>query len=181
MDAFLVLGLPRRASLTEEEVRAAYFRCAKEAEADQGELNAALQMLVTAERRLKHLIEIAAPEEMKHWRTVSMPESLMELFMRVGRVKSVSEELLKKRQNAQSALAKALLEPAILKLRDEAETVAGDLSAALDGLVDGLPAVDETLESGGVDAWKRLAEIQAHVAYLAKWQAQVRELLLGLM
>lgn len=181
MDAFAVLELPRRASLTEEAVRGAYFQASKVPGADQEALNAALQTLVTPEKRLKHLMEVAAPDDARNWRAVAMPERLMDLFMRVGRTKSATEMLLKRRQEAKSALARALLQPEVLALREQAEGVASSLSEVMEERTNGLAELDAALAEGDPEAWRRVAEAQAHLAYLSKWQAQVRELLLGLM
>jgi hypothetical protein len=45
----------------------------------------------------------------------------------------------------------------------------------------GLPALDERLASGDESVWKDIAATQARLAYLAKWQTQIRERLLALM
>lgn len=174
-DAFATLDLPRSAALTEEQVRSAYFEKSKAAsEAEKGGLNAAFELLLAPDRRLKHLIEIAAPEEARQWRAVAMSEDLMELFMALGRVRPQAEALVEKRQKAQSALAKALLEGQTFQVRDALEQIGFSLDEKRRALETGLPS----LKQGD---WQRLAEAQARFAYLAKWQAQVRELLLRLM
>lgn len=180
-DAFATLGLSRRAALTEEEIQAAYFSRSKEEGLDQEELNAAFQTLSAPEKRLKHLLEFAGSPETKAWRAVVMPEDLMRLFSKVGTLKAESESLLKRRAAAGSALAKALLEPQVLKLREAGEEIATQLSAELDALVQTFPELDHDIAAGADGAWMRVAVCQAHLAYLTKWQAQVRELLLGLM
>lgn len=173
-DAFTTLELPQIAALTEEQVRAAYFAKSKMPEADNGALNAAFELLLAPDRRLKHLIEIAAPEDAKKWRAVAMSEEMMQLFMALGKARPEAEALIERRGKAQSALSKALLEGQTFARRDELEQIGMALDEKRRELDAELPELD------GRD-WRRLAEAQARFAYLAKWQAQVRELLLKLM
>ena len=174
MDAFTVLDLPQSAALSEEQVRAAYFEKCKAEDADRAALNAAYELLLTPDKRLRHLLDIAAPEAARQWRTVTMREDLMQLFMALGRVRPEAEALIHKRSQTQSTLTRALTERQALQLR---ETLEG-IGAALD---DKRQALETELSSISPDDWQTIAEAQARFAYLAKWQAQVRELLLKLM
>lgn len=174
MDAFATLGLPRLAALEEEQVRAAYFEKSKAEGADHAALNAAYELLLAPEKRLKHLIEIAAPEDARQWRPVSMSEDLMQLFMALGKVRPEAEALIEKRGKAQSSLARALLEKPTFALRERLE----EIGFALD---DKREALGQALVAHPADDWRGLAEAQARFAYLAKWHTQVRELLLKLM
>ncbi len=173
-DAFAVLELPRAATLTEEQVRVAYFEKSKAPEADKTALNAAFELLLAPERRLKHLIDLAAPAEAKQWRAVAMSEDLMALFLALGKVRPQAEALIEKRGKAQSVLAKALLEKETFARRDELEQI----GTALDEKRQELEA---QLQGMGAEDWQALAEAQARFAYLAKWQGQVREMLLKMM
>ncbi len=183
MDAFATLGLPRLAALDEEAVRSAYFEKAKQTPADGTEIHAAYDTLLAPEKRLKHLLELAAPAEAKQWRTVQMSEALMQHFMALGRVRPEAEALIDKRAKAQSALTRALLERQTYALRDSFEQIGFALDEQRTALLGTLPALDTQLKTDAADttAWRALAEAQAHLSYLAKWQAQVRELLLKLM
>lgn len=173
-DAFTTLGLPPMASLSEEQVRAAYFEKSKIADADNAGLNEAFGRLLAPDKRLKHLIDIAGPPEAKQWRTVAMGEDLMELFMALGKVRPEAEALIDKRQKTQSALGLALLEKQTFAVRDSLEQTGFALDQKRQDLEAELPAL-------GDHDWPRLAEAQARFTYLAKWQTQVRELLLKLM
>lgn len=174
MDAFATLGLPRLAALDEEQVRVAYFEKSKAAEADHAALNEAYELLLAPEKRLKHLLDMNAPEDAKQWRTVAMSEDLMQHFMALGRVRPEAEALIEKRGRAQSALAKALLEKPTFALREGLEAIGMALEEKRRAMEAELPLV----EAGN---WRAVAETQARFSYLAKWQAQVRELLLKLM
>jgi hypothetical protein len=178
MDAFATLGLPTRAGLTEEEITSAYFSRSKTANPEeQAALNAARENLGRADLRLKHLLEIAGPPEAAQWRTVQMPDDLMLLFSQFGNLRQKAEALLKKRDTATTALGKAVLQPAVLGLRAEAETLAEQMAQTIEQREELLPALDAQLAV----SWQRLAELQAHLAYLLKWQLQVRELLFRLV
>ena len=179
-DAFHILGLPCQAALDEETVRTAYFAKARQAPADGTELNAAYETLLAPEKRLKHLMELAAPAEAKQWRTVPMSEALMQHFMALGRVRPEAEALVEKRVKAQSALSRALLERQTFAMRDSLETIGIELDAQRAELIKTLPALDAQLDADH-RTWRPVAEAQAHLSYLAKWQTQIRELLLKLM
>ncbi len=173
MNAFEVLGLPQQASLCEEAVRTAYFEKSKSADADRSELNAAFELLLAPDKRLRHLIDLAAPDDAKQWRTVTMSDDLMSLFMTLGKARPGAEALIEKRSKAQTALSKALLEGQTFNLRETLE----EIGTALDAKRTELESSLTTIEGD----WQALAAAQARFAYLAKWQAQVRELLLKLM
>ena len=174
MDAFATLDLPATASLGEEQVRAAYFEKSKAPDADHAQLNAAYELLLAPEKRLKHLIDLAAPEEAKQWRAVTMSEDMMQLFMALGRARPEAEALIDKRGKAQSALAKALLEKPTFAVRETLEEIGMALEERRVAMESSLPSIP-------ADDWLALVETQAKFAYLAKWQTQVRELLLKLM
>ena len=173
MNAFEVLGLPQQATLSEEAVRAAYFEKSKSADADRSELNAAFELLLAPDKRLRHLIDLAAPEDAKQWRTVTMSDDLMSLFMTLGKARPEAEALIEKRSKAQTALSKALLEGQTFATRETLEEIGAALDAKRSKLESSLTAIEGD--------WQGLAAAQARFAYLAKWQAQVRELLLKLM
>jgi hypothetical protein len=173
MDAFAQLGLPRRASLSVAEIQAAYFSAAKDQPSDSATLHEAYDLLLHPEKRLRHLLEIAAPPEATEWRTVPMAESLMQLFLRLGRARSEAEALAVRREKASSALSRALMEKALLAQRDDLECIGLELEELRMAILHTLA------EQEG--QWQQLALAQAQLSYLAKWQAQIAELLLRLM
>ncbi|MBL9115147.1 MAG: hypothetical protein JNJ83_09065 [Verrucomicrobiaceae bacterium] len=181
-NAFAALGLEPRLSLDEESIRAAYLERSKTAlEDDQQVLNEALQLLLPPDRRVKHLMDISAPAEAKAWRTVPLSDDYMRLFGVVGNARQQADPILKKAETSQSALARALLAPQILKVRDQAEEAASQLESALESELTKLPDLDAKLAGGQASApWSEVAEVQARLAYLLKWQAQIRESLMRL-
>lgn len=171
-DAFATLRLPRQATITEDDVRAAYFALSKAADANHADLNAAYELLLAPEKRLRHLLDLTAEGQGKAWAAVSMPEDLMESFMALGRVRPIAEGLIERRSKAQTALSKALLEPQTFAIRDQLEAIGRTLDEKR-------AALEQTLSDGMSRG--DLVEAQARFAYLAKWHTQVRELLLKLM
>ena len=176
-DAFEVLGLPRLAGLDVELVRSKYFSLAKEADSEgrQGELNEALAWLVSPERRLKLWLQLAEPECTGAWSAVAMPEELMSLFLQLGELKLKADGVMQRRAAATNALSKALLQPQALKIQTQAVGIAAAVEEQLTRLCGYLPEVDR-----GEMSLDEVRTLQAHLSYVVKWQAQVRELILVL-
>ncbi len=188
VDSFAVLGLPRTAALDEEDLLHAYTKRSRDAhpdhggsEADASRVNAAYETLRQPDKRLKHLLELAGPAEAKAWRTVPLDDAMMQLFSRLGAVMDASARFLVRKAAAASALAKALLACEEMLHRESLEQIGFEIEAKKTELVSGLAALDAATASGSAGAWKDLAALQARLAYLGKWQAQVRERLLALM
>lgn len=184
-NAFALLGLPRVAALDDEALQKAWLDASRSAHPDQpggdaecaAEINAAYETLQTPEKRLKHLLEL----HQVPWRTVPIDDAMMALFTQLGPVLQNVAVFLKRRQSATSALAKALLSPDEMRLREQLETLGSTLDADRAALLETLPAFDTRLSSGDTTALADLQVLQARLAYFGKWQAQVREALLSLM
>lgn len=176
-DFFALLGLPRSAALDEAVLQAAWHEKSRVAHPDQpggsaalaAEVNAAYETLSAPEKRLKHLLELHAVP----WRAIPIPEDLMRLFSRIGPLLQQAAALVKKKQQAASALARALLAPQEMRLREELEELGTCIEARRGEILASLPPTDAGLKQLQVD--------QATLAYLAKWQGQIREALLALM
>lgn len=187
-DAFAIFSIPRKAALDSAQLQATYAALSRAAHPDHGgseesaaAVNAAYEMLRFPEKRLKHLIEIAAPEGAKAWRTVPLDESMMSVFMELGSALDASAKLMERRSKATSALAKALLANEELVLRERLETIGFGLEERKVSMEAGFAQLDERLDSGDETVWKDVAATQARLAYLAKWQTQIRERLLAMM
>jgi curved DNA-binding protein CbpA len=187
-DCFAILGLPRSAALGEETLHRAYVESSKAAHPDHGgsdaqaaQTNAAYGTLRAPERRLKHLLELAAPEDAKAWRTVPMDDQMMALFSQLGKALEASGKFLERKTKAQSALAKALLANVEMQQREALEGIGFEIEEMRGAMESRLPVLDTALPEGRPDTWKEVALMQARFAYLARWQTQVRERLLALM
>lgn len=173
-DCFALLGLPRSASLDESMLQAAWHEKSRAAHPDQpggsatlaAEINAAYETLLAPEKRLKHLLDLHAVP----WRTIPISAEMMSLFSQIGPLLQKAAALAKKKQQASSALAKALLANEEMSLREALEALGTEIEAKREVILSALP---EELE--------RLQVAQATLAYLSKWQAQIREALLVMM
>jgi len=174
-DCFALLGLPRRALLDESELQAAWHQKSREAHPDQpggsatlaAEVNAAYETLLAPEKRLKHLLELHEVP----WRTIPISAEIMMLFSQIGPQLQNAAALAKKKQTASSALAKALLAPQEMKLREALEDLGIQIEAKRGEVL-------ATLDQATLD---QIQVAQATLAYFAKWQGQIRESLLALM
>lgn len=187
-DAFATLGLPRRAALDEETLQEAYAAHSRAAHPDHGgderraaEVNGAYETLRAPDKRLKHLLELNAPDEAKQWRAVPMDEAMMSLFSDLGKALEASGGFLERKSRAQTALARALLSNEEMQHREALERIGFELDHRRTGLEARLPELDSAIEGRSPAAWMQLGRIQAEFAYLAKWHAQVKERLLSLM
>ena len=187
-DCFALLGLVRTAALEEQALQQAYTQHSRAAHPDHGgseavaaQVNAAHETLRAPEKRLKHLLEIAGPAEAKAWRTVPLDEAMMSLFAELGKAMETTSAFLDRKARATSALAKALLAAEEMQHRETLERLGFEIEQRKNDMQAQLPALDAALTLGESGAWKQLAAMQARFAYLAKWQAQVRERLLALM
>lgn len=187
LDGFQVMGLKPSAAMDGEALQRAYATLSRErhpdhggSDADAAAVNAAFEKLRLPERRLKHLLELAGPEEAKSWRTVPLDEAMMAIFGRLGGVLQKASIMGEKLEGARSALVKALLANGVLKLRDELEALGLEIASKREEMEAGLGGLDQRWQNGDSEAWKELAVLQAKFAYLGRWQAQIRESLLHL-
>jgi curved DNA-binding protein CbpA len=187
-DYFTALGLPRAATIDEQTLHRAYTEHSRTAHPDHGgseaaaaQINAAYETLRHSEKRLKHLLDLEGPSEASAWRTVPLDESMMRLFSELGKAMQSTTDFLERKRKAASALAKALLAGEEMKHRETLENIGFEIDAGKKAMESGLPTLDLAIANQNADAWKQVAMTQARLAYLAKWQAQVRETLLALM
>lgn len=179
VDCFALLGLPRRAALDAEVIKQAYFEMSK-AQADAAGVNHAFEILSAPEKRLKHLLELTAGDEVRTWRVVTMDEGLVELFAALGPFLQAVAAFDKRLAGAQTALARALLAGEQARLTETAEDFAARLSRMREGIEGSLQGLDHRLDAGEATALRDLHAVQSRLAYLAKWQSQVREAFMAL-
>lgn len=187
LDYFSLLSLPPRAALDDEALQQGYLEATKVAHPDQAggdsalaaDLNTAFETLQAPEKRLRHLIDQHSGGT--PWRTVPLDASTMTIFEKLGPLLQQATALLKRKQAASSALSKALLAPQEMQLRESLEDLAQLIETRRGELDATLPAYDERIAAGDATVWTDLQIAQSKFAYLSKWQAQIREALLGLM
>lgn len=172
MDAFARLGLPRRPDLTDESLREAFREAGKSSHPDAGGgkgdfqlLQEAYQLLSRPSRRLKHWLELSGiPGDERG----ALGPDLMDHFSRISEVLQEADALIRKRENARSSLAKAMLEGETNRVRmriDSAQSLLGEAVGAKVAMFGDLTGGDN------VDPWQLVRDL----AFLEKWQAQLRE------
>lgn len=184
-NAFTLLGLPRAAALDEAALQRAWLEASRSAHPDQpggdtaraAEVNAAYETLASPEKRLKHLLEL----HQVPWRTVPIDHETMALFGQVGQALQSVSSVVKKKEAATSALAKALLATEEMKAREQIEALGLLLEDKRTELLGLLPGLDTRLNAGDPEVATELQQLQARLAYLSKWQGQIREALLTLL
>lgn len=188
-DHFATLGFPRCAALDEEALKQAYTSRSREAHPDQEagdekqstDLNTAFEILSAPEKRLKHLIELEADEAARAWKTIPLDATTMGLFDKLAPFLHNIADYTRKKQSASSALAKALLSSEEMKLRELAEERAAELTTLRDTLESQLSDIDARRSTGDAGVMRDMQILQAKLAYLAKWQSQVREAFMALV
>jgi curved DNA-binding protein CbpA len=174
MDAFEQLGLPRRLDLSEEEIRKAFRETGKclhpdagGSEADFSKLQEAFGLLGSPSRRLKHWLVL---EGISGEDRGSISPGIMDLFSEVGNVLQRGDSLARKRADARSALARAMLENETQACREDVER----MIAVVDGKIAEQTASFTDFDSKSLppeSAWITVRDL----AFLEKWRAKLRE------
>ena len=180
MNPFEVLGIEPRLLLEREELNQAFREAGKSAHPDAGgseegfaALQGAVDTLQSPARRLKAWLELKGVEVDSRG---SIGNELMDEFGRVGEVTQKAEALIRKREAAQSALAKAMLENETQLCREAVEATIERIEGLITGICLGFEALEqsETVDSAAVE-WHR------DLTFLEKWQASLRGLFARLL
>ena len=175
-DAFALFNLPRHPWLDAAELRDEFHRRSATLHPDAGgdaegfaTLNAAHQTLSDPASRLRHLLELEAPEILAQ--SQHIPPALSDRFMRVGSARQSAESFLAKHRAASSPLARALLVGEHAAQAHAIDSALADLEAAQ---ADALASLHEI---GG--QWRErfpyIARLHAELSYFGKWTAQLRD------
>lgn len=170
-DAFDVIDIERCLVLDSEELQAAFLKAGKEHHPDSGgttegfeSVQRAREILSAPQSRLKHWLELnGLAGEMRG----SVSGDLMDLFMSLGDLLQRTDELLREREKASSALAKAMLESRTQECREELEEAQTRLESDIQNRVESFGEI----ERGNLDGW----EVARDLTFLQKWQSQIRE------
>jgi hypothetical protein len=186
-DHFAALEQPRRPWIDPEALKDFFHRASAEWHPDvAGSGDAARFAAVTAAYsalrdpvgRLRHLLELEAPEQLS--RPQSTPPEFADLFMRVAGFRQALDALVKKESAASNALTRALLANERMALWHRVIALRDELDTAYEATVTRLCALDAEWEARPADAMERLAGLQQRFAYLTKWRAQIGESLFKL-
>ncbi len=185
-DCFALLDEPRRPWLDADALKEKFHALAaahhpdvaRGGAVDFAALNDAYQKLRDPVQRLRHLLELEAPDALA--RAQQIPADIAELFMRIGAQRQALDAFLKKQSQAASALAQALLAPEKIALLAHFENLLAALDERRAHLLETLRSLDDAwrLEKSGTVS--RLAEVFQSLSFLSKWSDQLREAVLKL-
>ncbi len=171
MDAFAELGLERRLVLDEEALDEAFAAAGKRTHPDAGGTREAFERVAKAKEtlarpvlRLRHWLEIeGVPGDLRG----PVSAGMMDVFSELGGLLQRVDELLRERERASSALARAMLEGRTQAAREELEAMQDKLQAMAGEAVAAFPEV----ERGARDGW----ELAREMGFVEKWRSEVRE------
>ena len=173
-DAYQLLGMEKRLEISTEVLREAFREAGKRHHPDAGgvegdfaNLQRAHDTLASPSRRLSHWLEFRGIEVDPRG---AVDDSLMDLFARVGSTIQKCEALIRRRDEAKSALGRALLEDETQRCREDLEDVIAcvveriESECAVFSQFEDLDSIDET----------DVARTVRNLAFLEKWQASLR-------
>ncbi len=169
-DFFAVMGLPRSAWLDGEMLKERFHRLSAERHPDTpggsgaefAILNEAWQTLREPVSRLRHFLELTAPETIVA--SGGAPAELGDLFMDIATLKQLAGAMGK----PASPLGRALLEPRRLALMERFSGVEGRLKAAVE-------QGHGELQNPAATA-SELVATMGRLTFLSRWSGQMREL-----
>jgi hypothetical protein len=169
MDAFARLHLPRQLCFDEASLREAYRTASKRAEheSEQATVTAAYQLLRSPSSRLRHWLELRGFQGETRG---AIDGELVDWFGQIGAVIQDSDELLRRRDQCQSALARAMMEKEMQAGRVRIEQWQARLQEWL-GRKTGLFGGIEEGHVGIAEAWTCVRDL----GFIEKWQQQLRE------
>ena len=175
-DAFALFNLPHRPWLDAGELRDEFHRRSATLHPDAGgdaeafaQLNAAHQTLREPSLRLRHLLELEAPEALAQ--SPQIPPAFADRFMRVGAARHSVASFSAKFRAASSPLARALLAGEHAAQTHTLDTALADLDAAHANALARLHDLDADWRNHISD----IARLCAELSYLEKWTAQLRD------
>lgn len=175
-NAFETLGITPTLVISDEELRTAFREAGKSAHPDAGggdesfaRLCQAMDVLSSPSRRLRHWLELRGVEIDSRG---AVDPALMDLFGSVGEVTQRAESLIRRREDAKSALGLALLERETHLCREAVEDSIRKVDRAVAAECGVFPVVAnaERIDIGAVSKTVR------NLAFLEKWKAGLRAL-----
>ena len=176
-DPFVILTLPRRPLLSEEEIGDAYRKLAGELHPDQlkgdvgkfREIGEAANILRDPAKRLRVLAGAISAG--------SLPPKADDLFTKVSAFIQRTDALVEKQRAASSALSKALLNAPLRAISTELDSLLEQLRTWHTSLDEELVVIDSAWPDCNPDAMNQLAD---SFAYAIRWEIQLRERKLAL-
>jgi curved DNA-binding protein CbpA len=174
INAFQTLGLETRLVVPEEAIRDAYRESGKRLHPDagggEGEFAAvreAFAVISSPSRRLKHWLDLrGTPGDVRG----TIDNALMDLFSEVGSITQQAEMVVRKREEAKSALVRAMLEGETQSCREAVERAIFKVEAAITEECSRFPAYENS-EIPDIDAASKTAR---NLTFLEKWRTALR-------
>lgn len=173
MNAFDQLRLPLDLAFDASQLREAYRAISKEMqlqqsdESTQATLTAAYQMLLSPAMRLRHWLELKG-----HAGNVrgEMDGDLLVWFAEVANLLQAADDILRRREECQTLLAKAMLETRMHQIRMQIEQCQQQLQQYLEQKMQKFPAIVSG-DCSAEAAWVCVRDL----SFIEKWQQQLRE------
>ena len=173
-NAFEILGIAPGLTFSEETLRSAFREAGKLAHPDAGggddefaRLREAFEIVASPSGRLKHWLDLrGTPVETRG----AVDARMMDLFAEVGEVTQRAETLIRKRDEAKSALGLAVLEGESHRCREAVEKAIGLGDTAITGECLVFPQI-ETAGTPDVEAASKTAR---NLVFLEKWRSALR-------
>ncbi len=173
-NAFQILGIEPALVLTDDALRDAYREAGKRTHPDAGggegefaALREAFAVVSSPSRRLRHWLELrGTPGDVRG----TIEPSLMDIFSAVGAVTQQAEALVRKRDEAKSALVRAMLEGETQVSRESVERAISQVEARISNECAVFPGFEK---SSDLDV-EAAAKAARNLAFLEKWRAGLR-------
>ena len=173
-DAFQILGIEPQLVLSEDTLRESFREAGKrlhpDAGGEEGEfatLREAFAVVSSPSRRLRHWLELrGTPGDVRG----SIDNSLMDLFSEVGATTQQAEALIRKRDEAKSALVRAMLEGETQVCREAVERAISKVETLIARECEIFPDLEKS-ENPDIEAASKTAR---NLAFLEKWRAGLR-------
>jgi hypothetical protein len=173
-DAFQRMGIPPGLVMDDDALRGIFLESSKRLHPDAGggegefaALREAMAVLSSPASRLKLWLELCGTPAVVRG---VIDTSLMEVFSEVGRVTQGAEALIRKRDEAKSALVRAMLEGETQIKREEVERVI----AKVDGLIRVECQAFAGFETGESFDHEAASATARNLTFLEKWRAGLR-------
>lgn len=142
-------------------------------------LNEARATLLSVPARLRALRALEFPGSGETSGTMS--GELMDLFARVGAALQAAQQFSRKKGQATSALARALLANEEMQVQETLQSAASALEEQTTALRASLPELDTLRANDPPAAGEQLSALLRQAAFLEKWQTQVRGAFQGML
>ncbi len=173
-DAFRALGLPRKLAISDETLREAFRVEGKKSHPDAGgsgaefaELNTAFALLSSPSQRLRHWLEL---QNFTIDSRGSIDAALMDLFTQVGAATQQADAAIRKRDDAKSALVRAMSEAGIQAARDAIEAANLEVEQRILQQCANFPELEKSLHIDPAHA----SQVVRNLLFLEKWRSSLR-------